>query len=182
MKILHELNDMHMVFKPEFECVPDKVRFFHWHENAEFLYIQEDGFRILIDGVMHETKKGDLIFIREYSVHCFVCEKFIKMSLGQFSLPLLLDGYADIKPVKTHITSEEIANDPAFNDQIMHLLEIMKTIGVVNKNDKNPFAKSIFAAFYFAFMERFPDTKKNEISNKERNEFYKIIKFINSKR
>ena len=179
VKILHELNDVLMIFNPEFECHPDKVGFFHWHENAEFLYILEDGFKILIDGVMHEPKKGDIIFIGEYSVHCFICEKFMHMALGQFALPLLLDGYTDIKPIKTHITAEEIAEDAVFSERIMHLLEVMKTMSMVNKNDKNPFAKSVFSAFYYALMEKFPETKSSENSNKERKEFYKIIEFIN---
>jgi len=179
MKILHELNDTLMIFKPEFKCDPDRVSFFHWHENAEFLYVLDDGFKVLIDGIMYEAKKGDLIFIGEYSVHCFICKKFMELRLGQFSLPLLFDGYADIKPIKTHITAEEISKDPVFHDRIMHLIEIMKTIGNVTKGDKNPFAKSVFSAFYFALMEKFPSTNQNDSLKKERKEFYKIIEFVN---
>lgn len=179
MKIHHELNNLLMVFKPD--CVyNNRVEYFHWHENVEFLYILSDGFKILIDGVMHEPKKGDLIFIGEYSVHCFICgDKSINMGLGQFSLSLLLDGCTELKPVKNHITKEEIAKDPVFEKQLMHLLELMKSVGSVNKDDKNLFAKGIFSTFYYALMEKFPEIKQSDAFKKERKDFYKIISFIN---
>ena len=92
MKIHHEAHDLIMLFKPEFKYELDTVGHFHWHENAEFIYVLSDGFQVLIDGVIYKTQKGDLIFIKEYSVHSFICEsENVKMSLGQFSPALLLD-------------------------------------------------------------------------------------------
>ena len=180
MKINHEINDLDMLFKPQCEYTPNKFRYFHWHENVEFLYILSDGFKILIDGIMYEPGKGDLIFIGEYSVHCFICEdKSVHLNLGQVSLSILSDGYTGVDPIKTHITAEEIAKVPQLQEKIMHLTELMRGIGSVCKKDKNLFAKAVFSAFYFLLMENFSVEKRGDTLKKERKEFYRIIGFIN---
>jgi AraC-like DNA-binding protein len=179
MKIHHEINDLSMLFRPDFTCNYLEENF-HWHENIEFLYILSDGFKILIDGIQYEPQKGDLIFIGEYSVHCFICEnKCINMSLGQFSVSLLLDGHTELKPIKPHITAEDIAKDPVFERQLMHLIELMKSIGSVTQKEKNLFAKGVFSTFYYALMERFPNDNISDNFKKERKDFYRIIEFIN---
>lgn len=180
MKIHHESNNLLMIFRPDVIHYSNGGEYFHWHENVEFLYILSDGFKILIDGIMHEAQKGDLIFIGEYSVHCFIRGgKSINMSLGQLSLSLLLDGCTELKPIKTHITAKEIAEDPVFEKQLMHLIELMKSVGRVTKDDKNLFAKGVFSTFYYALMEKFPETEQSDVFKKERKDFYKIIEFIN---
>ena len=181
MKIHHESHDLIMFFKPEFKYDIDTVGHFHWHENAEFLYVLSDGFKILVDGVLYETKKGDLVFIKEYSVHSFICEnENVKLELGQFSLPLLLNGQYDIKPIKTHIRAEELNEDDNFFKDFNHLISLLENIGEVTKSDTNHFAKSVFSAFYFKLMEKFHQEKTSDGLKKERKEFYKIIEFINS--
>ena len=180
MKIHHESHDLIMFFKPEFKYDIDTVSHFHWHENAEFLCILSEGFKILVDGILYETKIGDLIFIKEYAPHSFICEnENVKMSLGQFSSSLLFDGCADIKPIKTHIKAEEIAKNPAIEDQLRHLLSIMNTFGYIKKNETKLFEKSIFSALYFMLMENFPEEKQDGNLKKERREFYRIIGYIN---
>lgn len=180
MKIHHEMHDLAMFFKPEFKYDIATVGHFHWHENAEFLYIMSDGFKILVDGVLYETKTGDLIFIKEYSVHSFICESAdVKMSLGQFSPSLLLDGCADIKPIKAHIKAEEISRDTEMEEQLKHLLALLKSVGNIRKTETKLFAKAVFAAFYFKLMENFPESEPNGKLKKERKEFYSIIEYIN---
>lgn len=180
MKIYREQTTSLMVFRESFISNNKRNDYFHWHENSEFLYILSDGFKILIDGKLFEPKKGDIIFIGEYSVHCFICSgEYVNLSLGQFSLRLLLNEYANIKPIKTHITAEEIAEDPVFEKRLMHLIEIMKSIGIVKYEDINLFAKSVFSAFYFALMEKFPQTEQSESFKKERKDFYTVIEYIN---
>ena len=180
MKIHHEMNELILIFKPEFKFDLDTVGHFHWHENAEFLYILSDGFDILIDGVLYNTKKGDLIFIKEYSVHSFICkDENVRMSLGQFSLSLLLEGRNEIKPIKPHITVNEITEDTAFFEEFKHLIALLESIKAVKKSDVNLYAKSVFSAFYFKLMEKFSEEKQSDGVKKERKEFYNIISFIN---
>ena len=181
MKIHHEMHDLVMFFKPEFKYDIATVGHFHWHENAEFLYILSDGFKILVDGVLYETKTGDIVFIKEYSVHSFICEnENVKMSLGQFSPALLLDGHANIKAVKAHIKAEEISNEPEMKEELRHLLALLNSVGNVKKSETKLFEKNIFAAFYFKLMENFPEEAADGKLKKERKEFYKIIEFINA--
>lgn len=180
MKINHEINDLVMFFKPLWECTPNKFRYFHWHENVEFLYILSDGFKILIDGIMYEPGKGDLIFIGEYSVHCFISEENnVQIGLGQISPKMLYDGYDRLKTLKNHIVAEEIEKVPGLKEKLLHLTELMKSIGTVTEKDKNFFAKSVFSAFYSLLMENFVAEKKSDTIKKERKEFYRIIGFIN---
>ena len=176
MKIQHEQHNKIMVFRPAFKSSLNRI-YFHWHENMEFLYILNDSLKILIDSVTYEVKKGDLIFIGEHCVHCFLGSA--TMYLGQFSVSLLLGGHQSLKPVKPHITAEEIAEDPIFEERFFHLLELMKTFGSITADEKNPFAQSIFSAFYFALVEKFPQTEQNESFKKERKDFYRIIEHIN---
>ncbi len=177
MEIQHEQHNKIMFFRPDFRS-SDKSTYFHWHENIEFLYILSDSFKILIDSVTYEAKKGDLIFIGEHCIHCFLGSA--TMCLGQFSVSLLLGGNQTLKPVKPHITAEEISQNPVFEHQLMHILEIMKTFGSITVNEKKPFAQSIFSAFYFALVENFPQTEQTDNSLKnERKAFYRIVEFIN---
>ena len=181
MKIHHEAHDLIMFFKPEFKYDIDTVGNFHWHENAEFIYVLSDGFKILIDGVLYETQKGDLVFIKEYAVHSFICEnESVKMSLGQFSLSLLLDKSPEIKPIKTHIKSADIESDEVFSSELQSLFNLMKNIGAVEKSKPSLFAKAVFAAFYFKLMEKFYEERQDDGLKKERKEFYKIIEYINA--
>ena len=181
MKIQHEMHDSVMFFKPDFKYDITTVGFFHWHENAEFIFVLSDGFKILVDGVLYETKKGDLIFIKEYSVHSFICEnENVKLGLGQFSLPLVLDGCREAKPIKTHITAYEMEIDQKFSQEIEHLIALMQNIGNVKKSNTNLFAKALFSAFYFKLMEKFHIEKQSGELKEERKEFYKIIEFINA--
>ena len=165
-----------MVFWPEFKS-SEKSTYFHWHENIEFIYVLSDSFKILIDSTTYEAKKGDLIFIGEHCVHLFLSSG--TMYLGQFSVSLLLGGHQSLKPVKPHITAEEIANDPVLANRLNHLFELMKTTNIVEKNDKNIFAQNIFSAFYFAVAEKFPQEEQKSSSKKERKDFYGIVNFIN---
>lgn len=183
MKIFQEISRNAVVFKPEFKMSAGRVLdSFHWHTNAEFLYILHEGFEILIDGVHYKPHKGDLIFIGEYAVHFFMCKPgCVYLSLGQVALPLLLSAGTVLKPIKTHITAQEIEKDPVFKQQLLSLMRIMEGIGNVAKDDVSLFAKSIYSAFYFALMEKFPQEKQDKTLKKERQVFYQIIEYINEK-
>ncbi|MBO5452348.1 MAG: helix-turn-helix domain-containing protein [Clostridia bacterium] len=179
MGILHEQTMLKMVFTPEFMCTKHISCFFHWHENAEFLYIIKEGFKIIIDGVLYEPRKGDFIFIREYSAHCFLCENDdAYMNLGQVSPKVLMSGHTEIKPIKPYITADEINEDPVFEQRFSGIMKAMETVGRVNGDENNLFAKSLFSALYFLFMEKFPDAKQSDNFKRERKEFYRIMRHI----
>ena len=181
MKIHQEISRCAVVYRAKFAC-GNKSDYFHWHKNTEFLYMRDNGFEILIDGVLYRPKKGDLIFIGEHSVHAFICKaEFMCLSLGQIAPKLLLNERVAIRPIKTHITAEEISEDPIFEKQFASLLGMMERIGNVENDKVTLFEKSIFSAFYFALMEKFPQEEQDKTLKKERQVFYQIIEYINEK-
>ncbi len=178
MEIHHESHDIMMAIRTT--VCGKGSEYFHWHENIEIIKPLTDGFSILIDGVMHKTKKGDIIFIGERCVHCFIIERDdTKIILGQFSPSVLMGAWADLKPVKTHIRAEEIESDEVFSQQINDLLKIMERVKKLRYSEGDYFSRSIFSAFYFAMMSKFPDTEHSKSTKKEKQDFYKIIDFIN---
>ena len=81
MEIFHEVHDI--AISTRTSVCKEGSSYFHWHENIEFVKPLTDGFKILIDGVLYETKKDDIIFIGEQCVHCFIFERDnIKILLG----------------------------------------------------------------------------------------------------
>jgi len=180
MKITHEISSTSMVLRSNF-CASKTSGKFHLHKNIEIIYLLSDGFKILIDGELIEGNKGDLIFVGEQTIHCFINEtnNDIHMKLIHIALNVILSEQTVLKPIKTHIKAEEIAANPDFEKHLKALMDMMESVGRILDNQKNLFAKSIFSAFYFMLMEYFPGLENGNTLKKEKKMFFEILDYIN---
>lgn len=178
-KIVHEVGDSEMISRIA-EYGGKGKRPFHWHEKIEVIQCLDDSMSILIDGVLVQCKKGDIVVIRERSIHSFLIEhEKATCLLCQFPLKALLNRGGSIQPVKTHISVDEINEDPIFAEQISDLFRIIMREGKTEKGTQNIFLECMFAALYFALMRKFPAALQELPSKREQQEFYKVVNYIN---
>ena len=155
------------------------VRPFHWHENIEICQVITNSGNFLVDGCMVEAKKGDIIVIGEQTVHQYLIpgnDTIIR--IFQMSPKVLLDKDIGIKPLKTHISADEIAAVDHLEERLNILFDIVEKDGGSQRVGDIPYMKSVAASIYYLLMHHFPgnaDTK----STKERQLFYKIADYVN---
>ena len=157
----------------------NNYRPFHWHENIEICQINNNFGNFLVDGNMVEAKKGDIVVIGEQTVHQFlITAPSTVIRIFQMSPKALFDKDISIKPVRTHITAEEIDSVPHLRERLETMLDIVENDGGSRVIGEKPYMKSVAASVYYMLMHHFPgntDTK----STKERQLFYKITDYVN---
>lgn len=154
--------------------------YFHWHDKIEICQIICDDLKIHVDEELIHACAGDVVVISEYAIHNFIIEKEkVSIRLCQFPVKILLNFGVLIKPIKIHITAEELADDPELSNEINSLFDLMEKEERVIYGESNPFFQSIAAALYFSLMRKHPRNDSKIISKKDRREFYKIAEYIN---
>lgn len=77
----------------------------HWHKNYEICQVISPSCRFLIDGKLINAEKGDIIAIKEHTLHKFLVDHDDTLILViQFPLKILLNADIAILPLKTHIS------------------------------------------------------------------------------
>ena len=152
----------------------------HWHDNVEIVQMLENKSAFIVDGKTIEAKKGDILVIKDQSIHRGRAEsgKFC-FRIVQFSNKIFFDMNKSVGDVKTYIPYEEIKKVPNLEKILNNLFEIADIEGREIYIDENPFYQFVVMAAYMALLRSFPE-KESEIPVKgERNEFSGIVEYIN---
>lgn len=134
----------------------------HLHNSFELVYVKDGCLSVHMDGVEHEVKKGQAMFILPNSVHSYKTEKYSVSALYIFSNRFVHTFCGQIKN-KTPLC-------PVFDLESPQLLE--------NLNDENVdkyLAKSIFYNLIYQFNKRARYEEKN---TKLFDNYGKILSFI----
>jgi len=152
---------------------------FHWHENIEICRIKNKTCRFLIDGEPITAKPGDFIAVSPRVVHRFLIDEDEScIRIFQISPKTILDMGMPVKPLKKHISAEEIKQIPRFLERVEALFDMMEQENRAKKSLDNPFLQSIAVAIYQLFLKEFK-TEESEASAKEQRIFYEIVEYVN---
>ena len=153
---------------------------FHWHEHYEFFQPLDKPCHFLINGQLIHAQPGDLLAINEQTVHRLTVDHPNTLArVVQFPVHILLPTVSAIKPLQPHITQAEISAVPGLREALDHLFEIMDREHRVPLSEGNPFLQSLCSAVYFLLMRHFAAEEASVAAGNERNEFYKVVEFIN---
>lgn len=154
---------------------------YHWHENIEICFVRKGDFSFFADGQYITANTGDIVTFGEYSVHRFLkTTGFRSVYICQLPIKILISPGVTVKPLKSHITLEEIKNVPGLKQNLDWIFNVLKQEGKTAKLEENPFYRSMAASLYFLIMKHFPGTETNTENKRERQEFYRITEYINS--
>lgn len=151
---------------------------FHWHETFEIVEVLGESGHFLVDGKHIEAKIGDLIVIKDQSVHRFMLEKETLVRIIQFKFKILFDADTPVKSIKPHITSEEIEKIPQMRDTLNLIFDAMQKQGNAEKVSDKPVLKHLAIALYMLLMENFRVEENDAESKKDRKEFFRITEYI----
>ena len=152
---------------------------FHWHDNIEICYMCNQSGSFVIEGDLVRAEVGDVVVMGERAVHRFCMDKSdTRIGLMQISPKILLSSASAIKPLKTHITSEEIAKIPYLKEHLATLFDMILPAGRSGAMDHKPYIQTAAATVYFLLMEHFPGEVHTGAA-KERQMFYDIAEFVN---
>ena len=153
--------------------------YFHWHENIEICQVMSNSGKFLIDGVLIEAKKGDILVIGAQVVHQFCIDvPDTKVRIFQMSPKVIMDKDVSAKDIKTHITSLEIESVPPLKERLDTLFDIVQTDGGAERVGDKPYIKTVAASLYYMLMYYFTE-ETNTKSHKDRQLFYKITDYVN---
>lgn len=155
-------------------------RAFHWHEYYEISQVIKKPCRFLVDGKSICANEGDIIAVSEQTVHKFIVDyDDTVIRTIQFPLKMLLNVNHSIKPLKCHITLDEINKIPGLSEKLNTVFSLMdEENNDALKLEDNLFLQSLFSSLYFLLMRHFSGNE-NIGSKSERREFHRIAKFIN---
>lgn len=153
---------------------------FHWHEHYELFQPLDRPCHFLVNGQLIHAQPGDILAINEQTVHRLTVDvDGTQARVVQFPVRILLPSVLSPKPLKPHITREEILAVPELQATLNHLFEAMDREYRVPLSGTNPFLQALCSAVYFLLMRHFPTEETSIASGNERNEFYRVVEFIN---
>lgn len=156
------------------------VSYLHWHKNFEIVRTKNKPCRFKVKDEYINAAPGDIVAIDEYVIHQFLIDEDDNdLLVIQFSLDLFMDAHVPLKPLKKHITNQEIESIPGLEEKISALTDIFESEMPVRVGEDNPFLRSIAMSLYYLLMRHFSDESYNKNKFEEREEFYKIIEYIN---
>ena len=154
---------------------------YHWHENIEVCFIKRGDFTFFADGEYINADTGDIVTFGEYSVHRFMRAKgFRDIYICQFPVSILIGSGVTLKPIKAHITADEIKAVPGLATKLDNIFNMLLQEQRSEKSEDNPFFKNLMASLYFLLMKCFPGEEQKTINKRERQEFYRITEYVNS--
>ncbi len=154
---------------------------FHWHEKIEICQIKSERCSFYIDKKRIDAHLGDIVVMGEYIVHSFVSDKEDTLvRLCQFPVSILMNTKTVIKPLKAHITAEEIQAHEGLAEKINFIFDTMEKEAPCKNISESPFLSSLSASLYFLLMKCFPSPEEDSSSKKDRYEFYLITEYINN--
>lgn len=152
---------------------------FHWHENIEILQLMDEPARFLVDGKIIEAEPGDIIVIKEQTVHKFMLEKNKLMRITQLNLKILLNHELNLKGIRTHIKAAEIDEIPQLREKLDSLFMLMDKEYAAISASENQFLQFITAAMYILLMKHFGEDESYTSLKRDRKEFYRITEYVN---
>ena len=153
---------------------------FHWHDKYELFQVLTKSCHFLVNGQLIHAQAGDLIAIDGKTVHRLMVDyNDTQVRIIQFPVHILLNSSATIRPLKPHITREEIVSHPQLEQTLAQLFPIMDQEHSVSASQANPFLQSLFAAVYFLLMRYFATEEPSASASDERREFYNVVEWIN---
>lgn len=154
---------------------------FHWHEKIEICQIFTEGCSFYIDGEIVKTSPGDIVVMGEYEIHkFFIDEVGAKIRLCQFPVNILLNSGAVVKPLKKHITNNELVKVPALCETINSIFDLMEQESDNPEITDNTYIRHLSASLYFLLMRHFEAANPPNNMKSDRQEFYKITEYINA--
>lgn len=155
-------------------------RNFHWHENFEICQVLEKHCSFLVDGIRVDASAGDLIVFNEYVIHRFyIQEDHTRLRIIQFPTQSLLPVRSTIRPIKMHISHDEIMGIPGLEEKLNEILAMMESEGPLHIGQENSFLQSLVPPLYLLLMRHFADDGTGKTGSKERMEFFRIIEYVN---
>lgn len=153
---------------------------FHWHDKYELFQVLNNPCHFLVNGQLIHAQPGDLIAIDGQTVHRLMVDSDnTQVRIIQFPVHILLNSSAPIRPLKPHITRQEIAALPQLEQTLAQLFPIMDQEPHVPISQSNPYLQSLFAALYFLLMRYFATEEPSTAASDERQVFYKVVEWIN---
>ena len=73
---------------------------FHWHENIEIIQPKNKPCQFLVDGKLIDADIGDIVVVKDQSVHSYRIEDNTLVRITQFRPKILLKLDVPIKPIK----------------------------------------------------------------------------------
>ena len=151
----------------------------HWHRNFELCEILTGSCSLLVDGQSFEGKKGDIVTIREKDVHGFFVNEEVKFRIVQFSTRIFLNTDFKIKPLKKHITAEEIDSVPMLREKINYLFGVLENEGEAFEIKNNPVFAMVCESAYFLLMRHFSAEEGKAPTRSDRETFFETVEFVN---
>lgn len=154
---------------------------YHWHEKIEICYLKRGDFSFFADGEYITADTGDIVVFGEYSVHRFLQTKGSRdIYICQLPVKILISPGVTVKPLKSHITSDEIKKIPGLKENLEWIFAVLKQEGYSVKLEENPFFSNMAASLYFLLMKYFPTKDSSTVNKRQRQEFYRITEYINN--
>ena len=156
------------------------LRPFHRHDKLEVLFPLDKPITVLLDGKRYEAAAGDAVVIGEQAVHAFeVAEDGTSFLLGQFPYSILLGCGVVPPPVRPLVTAAEIGEGKTVSVQLEALKTALLCEERVVRGEKSPLVQSLFSALYFLLARHFPAEAAGVGEEKERQEFHRIVSYVN---
>jgi AraC-like DNA-binding protein len=153
---------------------------FHWHRKIEICQALSEGCAFYVDREKVFANQGDIVVINEYNIHQFMMENNATVRFFQLPIDLLLNSRIPIKPIKKHITKEELALVDGLSEKTNTVFDLIEKEAIAEDIYDNPYLCNLASAFYFLLMKHFPDVKASASMSPDRNDFYKITEYINA--
>jgi AraC-like DNA-binding protein len=157
------------------------VHILHWHDRYEFCQVLTNDLRVIIEGKEICASVGDIIAINERVVHQFIIDNDNTLvRICQLPMKLLLNFKSTVKPLKAHITVEEISGIPELSEKINKLFDMMEQEEKAGLVPNDPFLQSMASSVYFLLERYFSETYSIFSEERERQEFYQVIEYVNA--
>lgn len=178
MEIVHEISRSDMCSRVR--TYQKDHHPFHWHEKYEIFQILNNHCRFLVDGQIIDARQGDILAINSQAVHRLMvdCDD-TRVRVIQFPLGILLHAGVAIKPLKPHITHQELAAHPQLQEALERILPIMDREHSLRQAQSSAILQSLCASVYFLLMRHFAAEEPLGAADDERMEFYKAADFAN---
>lgn len=154
---------------------------FHWHDNYEICQVINKPCRFRIDGVIYNANPGDIVTINQQTVHQFLIdEEDTEIIIIQFHPKIFMSISYCACQLKTHITKAELESIAGLYDAVNSIISLLQeeTNAVICHD--NLYMQSLSSSLFFLLQKHFSQNSESVTSFGQRNDFYKIVDYINN--
>lgn len=177
MEITREHVDFEIISRTIVKNADDSD--FHWHENIEIIQLKNKPGHFIVDGKPIDADVGDIVVVKDQSVHSYLVEDDTLVRITQFRPKILLKLDVPIKPLKKHITKDEINQIPNLRQYLDSVFDLMDMEEKTLYASEKPFLQYLTVSVYMLLMQYFSEGDNYSSSKKDRQEFYQITEYIN---